>query len=232
MDPRLPHLEYVFLDADDTLWENDYFYRKAEDEFVEYMSRWTSRAEAARLLAEKQEENIPTYGYGSKTYFFGMMDAASIIRPEGVDNRMYREIKGIIERLTTHEFVWIDGAEDVLKQLSAKYKVVIATKGELNEQYFKIRCSGVLDYVYAVEVMERKNESDYRNLARKIGVAPENFFMAGNAVRSDIIPVISMGGWAVHIPFRISWAHELMPLPDSPRVMERTDIRDLLDILL
>jgi len=232
MDPRLPHLEYIFLDADDTLWENDTFYRKAEDEFVEYMSKWTSREEAARLLAEKQEENIPTYGYGSKTYFFGMMDAAAIIIPGGVNNAVYREIKAIIERLTTHEFIWLDGAEDVLKTLCKKYKVVIATKGELNEQYFKIRCSGILDYVYAVEVMERKSESDYRNLAHKIGVAPQDFFMVGNAVRSDIIPVIAMGGWAVHIPFKISWAHELMPLPDSPRVLERTDIRDLLEILL
>lgn len=232
MDSRFTHLTHIFLDADDTLWENDIYFRIAEKEFVDMMSRYVSREEAARLLTEHQENNIPVFGYGSKTYLQGMLDAAAVICPDDFGPQMYREIKDIIVRLATHKFDFLEGAEQTVIDLSKRYKVVIATKGELSEQMRKYEISGLSRYVEAIEVMEKKSVEDYRNLARKMGIAPENFFMVGNAVRSDIAPVIAMGGWAVHIPYKITWAHEMMDLPDSPRVLERKNITDLKEILL
>ena len=232
MDPRFAHLTHVFLDADDTLWENDIYFRKAEAEFVEYMTEYTDRDTASELLARKQEDNIPIYGYGSKTYLLGMLDAAAAICPDAFGPQMYMDIKDIITRLTTHKFEWLEGAEQTVRLLARRYKVVIATKGELSEQLRKFHQSGLEDCVEAIEVMERKSVSDYRNLATKLGVAPENFFMVGNAVRSDIAPVIALGGWAVHIPYAITWVHEVMDIPDSPRVIELTHISQIQSLLL
>ena len=232
MDPRFSHLTHIFLDADDTLWENDIYFRKAEEEFAEYMSVYTSDEEARRLLAEKQEDNIPTYGYGSKTYLLGMLDAAAVIAPEQFGPQMYRDIKAIITRLATHRFDWLDAAEQTVRLLARRYKIVIATKGELSEQMRKFRLSGIDSCVTAIEVMEKKSEDDYRNLAVKMGIEPENFLMVGNAVRSDIAPVVAMGGWAVHIPYAVTWVHEIMDMPDSDRVIELTHISQLQDLLL
>lgn len=232
MDPRFSHLTHIFLDADDTLWENDIYFRKAEDEFVQYMCRWTSEDNARILLAQKQEDNIPVFGYGSKTYLQGMLDAAAVIAPESFGPEMYHTIKDIIIRLATHRFDWLPGAEETVRLLAERYRIVIATKGELCEQMRKWRMSGLQDCVSAIEVMEKKSEEDYRNLAVKIGVEPENFLMVGNAVRSDIAPVIAMGGWAVHIPYKVTWVHEMMEMPVSDRVIELACITGLQKLLL
>lgn len=232
MDQRFTGLTHVFLDADDTLWENDVYFRKAEAEFVDYMSTYADASMVATILAEKQEENITIFGYGSKTYMLGMLDAARVLAQSDFDERMYADIKDIIVRLATHPFEWLDGAEETVRALARRYKVVIATKGELCEQMRKFNVSGLGGCVTAIEVMERKSESDYRNLAVKMGIAPENFLMVGNAVRSDIAPVIAMGGWAVHIPFSITWVHEVMDLPQSEKVFSLTHISQLKDLLL
>lgn len=234
MDQRFADLTHVFLDADDTLWENDVFFRRAEDEFVQYMVRTADADEALarEMLAAKQEENIPIFGYGSKTYLLGMLDAAQTLAPESFDGRMYYDIKDIITRLTTHDFEWLEGAQQTVRMLATRYKVVIATKGDLGEQNRKFQQSGLADCVTAVEVMEKKSEADYRNLAAKMGVPTDRFLMVGNAVRSDIAPVIAIGGWAIHIPFRITWAHEMMPLPISDRVLTLTHINQLREVLL
>lgn len=232
MDPRFSHLTHIFLDADDTLWENDIYFRKAEDEFAQYMSVYTPEDEARIMLARKQEDNIPTFGYGSKTYLLGMLDAAAVLAPEHFGPQMYSDIKAIITRLATHRFDWLANAEETVRLLARRYRIVIATKGELSEQMRKYRLSGISDCVTAIEVMEKKSEEDYRNLAVKMGIEPENFLMVGNAVRSDIAPVIAMGGWAVHIPYAVTWVHEIMEMPDSDRVIELIEISQLRNLLL
>ena len=142
------------------------------------------------------------------------------------------DIKQIIGRIVNHPFDFLPGAEAVVRELSRHFKVIIATKGELSEQMRKYHQSGLEDCVRAIEVMETKSEKDYRNLAVKVGVKPENFFMVGNAVRSDVAPVIAMGGWAVHVPYKVTWAHEMMDLPSSDRVFSAKRLEEVLDIVL
>lgn len=232
MDPRLKNITHVFLDADDTLWENDIYYRKAEAEFLELMSPYVRGEECAKILSYHQELNIKVFGYGSKTYLLGMLDAAAQIVPQEFQPQMYRQIKEIIVRLEQHPFDFLEGAEETVRALAKKYKVIIATKGELSEQMRKWRISKLEDCVSAIEVMEKKSVKDYLNLAAKIGIDPKDFFMVGNAVRSDVAPVIEMGGWAVHVPYKITWAHEMMDIPHSDRVFEIKHISELLDILM
>lgn len=232
MDQRLSHITHVFLDADDTLWENDIYYRKAEAEFLELMKPFLSEEETRKILSYHQELNIKIFGYGSKTYLLGMLDAAGQIVPRRFSPGLYARIKQIIVRLEQHRFDFLEGAEETVRALAEKYTVVIATKGELSEQMRKWRISKLSDCVSAIEVMEKKSVDDYRNLCAKMGIAPENFFMVGNAVRSDVAPVIEMGGWAVHVPYKITWAHEVMDLPHSKKVFEIKHISELRDLLL
>lgn len=232
MDKRFSHLTHVFLDADDTLWENDIYFRIAEDEFAQHMSKFVSDSYARERLAFHQEANIPVYGYGAKTYLLGMMDAAAELCPGEFTPGMYHHIKGIIERLATHRFDFLEEAEQVVKDLAGRYKVVIATKGEMTEQIRKYHLSGLDLHVNAIEVMNTKSESDYRNLAIKMGVEPQNFLMVGNSVRSDIAPVVAMGGWGIHIPYKVTWVHEMMDMPESDHIIELKHISELRDILL
>lgn len=232
MDDRLRHITHVFLDADDTLWENEIYFRRTEEEFSAYMSRYADKKLIAKTLAEKQEENIPVFGYGSKTYMIGMLDTARTLCPERFGPAMYEDIKEMITRLTTHPFRFIDGAEDTVMALSGRYKLVIATKGEMSEQLRKYHLSGLDRVVTAIEVMERKSPEDYLNMCIKMNIAPENMLMVGNAVRSDIAPVIKIGGWGIYVPHSTTWIHEIMPLPDSPRVLQIQGIRQVMDILL
>lgn len=223
---------YVFFDADDTLWENESYFREAEHRFALLLSDYAPEKDIVEMLMQKQEENIPVYGYGSKTYLIGMLDAATELCGEDFSSRIYHKTKQIIHDLAYHEFHLIDGIEDVLKALRRKYTLAIATKGDLPEQMNKYRESGLQKYFHHIEVMEKKSEEDYLAMAAKLDIRPEDIVMVGNSVKSDIVPVINIGGIAIHVPHEVTWAHEMMDIPDSERVIEVKNIREIVKIML
>lgn len=223
---------YVFFDADDTLWENESYFREAERRFALLLSPYAPEADITGMLAQKQEENIPIFGYGSKTYLIGMLDAAAELCGDRADTRLYYNIKEIIRNLAYHEFHLIDGIGEVLKALCGKYRLAVATKGDLLEQMTKYRESGLDRYFHHIEVMERKSEEDYLRMAAKLDLRPEEVLMVGNSVKSDIVPVINIGGTAIHVPHKVTWVHEIMDIPDSERVIEVKNIKEILNFLL
>lgn len=223
---------YVFFDADDTLWENESYFREAEHRFALLLSDYAPEKEIVDMLMQKQEENITVYGYGSKTYLIGMLDAATELCGEDFSSRIYLRTKQIIHDLAYHEFHLIDGIEDVLKALRKKYSLAVATKGDLPEQMNKYRESGLQKYFHHIEVMEKKSEEDYLAMAAKLDIRPQDMVMVGNSVKSDIAPVINIGGVAIHVPHEVTWAHEMMDIPDSERVIEVKNIREIVKILL
>lgn len=223
---------YVFFDADDTLWENESYFREAEHRFALLLSDYAPEKDIVDMLMQKQEENIPVYGYGSKTYLIGMLDAATELCGEDFSSRIYLKTKQIIHDLAYHEFHLIDGIEDVLKALRRKYRLAVATKGDLPEQMNKYRESGLQKYFHHIEVMEKKSEEDYLAMAAKLDIRPQDMVMVGNSVKSDIAPVINIGGAAIHVPHEVTWAHEMMDIPDSERVIEVKNIREIVKILL
>lgn len=223
---------YVFFDADDTLWENESYFREAEHRFALLLSDYAPEKDIVDMLMQKQEENIPVYGYGSKTYLIGMLDAATELCGEDFSSRIYLKTKQIIHDLAYHEFHLIDGIEDVLRALRKKYRLAVATKGDLPEQMNKYRESGLQKYFHHIEVMEKKSEEDYLAMAAKLDIRPQDMVMVGNSVKSDIAPVINIGGVAIHVPHEVTWAHEMMDIPDSERVIEVKNIREIVEILL
>ena len=223
---------YIFFDADDTLWENERYFRAAEEKFVALLSGYASKEAVQETLCRKQEENIPLFGYGSKTYMTGMTDAALELCGGTLTEGIYYGIKKIITDLAFHELQIIKDVEDVLKALQGRYILVAATKGDLTEQMGKFRKSGLAGYFHHCEVMENKDEKNYLELAAKHDIRPEELLMIGNSVKSDIAPVVNLGGWAIHVPHEVVWVHEMMDMPESDRIIEIRTIKEILDYLL
>ena len=223
---------HIFFDADDTLWENEQFFRDAEAQFAELLSGYTSPEGVQELLWHKQEENIPLFGYGSKTYMIGMTDAAVELCGGHLPDRIYYGVKKIITDLAFHEFRLLDGVEETLKALQGHYTMIVATKGDLTEQLNKYRLSGLDRYFHHCEVMENKDERNYLELAAKLDLAPEQILMIGNSVKSDIAPVVNIGGTAIHTPHDVVWVHEIMDMPQSDRIIEVQSIREVVSLLL
>ena len=223
---------HIFFDADDTLWENEQFFRDAEVQFAELLKDYTSPEGVQEMLWRKQEDNIPLFGYGSKTYMIGMTDAAVELCGGHLPDKIYYGVKKIITDLAFHEFEIIDGVEDTLKALQGHYTLIVATKGDLTEQLNKYRLSGLDKYFHHCEVMENKDERNYLELAAKLDLAPEQILMVGNSVKSDIAPVINIGGTAIHTPHDVVWVHEMMDMPESDRIIEVQSIQDVVSLLL
>lgn len=226
------NFRYIFFDADDTLWQNEEYFREAEYRFAELLSAYGSKEDLINILTEKQEDNIPPFGYGSKTFMISMLDAAAEICGNGFDTGIYHGIKKIITDLAYHEFNLLDGVQETLEALSGKYILAVATKGDLVEQRTKYKESGLDRFFHHIEVLPNKSKEDYLEMARKLEIRPDEILMVGNAIKSDIAPVIAIGGTAIHIPYEVTWVHEIMEMPESDRIFEIKSIKDLPGLLL
>ena len=222
----------IFFDADDTLWENEQYFRNAEAKFTELLADYTSPEGVQQMLWEKQEDNIPLFGYGSKTYMIGMTDAALELCGGSLPEHIYYGVKDIITSLAFHELQIIDGVQETLEALSGHYKMIVATKGDVTEQMAKFRKSGLDRFFHHCEVMENKDEKNYIELAAKHDIDPERLLMIGNSVKSDIAPVVNIGGTAIHTPHEIVWVHEMMDMPESDRIHIVQNVREIVQILL
>ena len=223
---------YIFFDADDTLWENERYFREAEEKFIELLADYTTPEGVQQMLWEKQEDNIPLFGYGSKTYLIGMTDAALELCGGHMPDHIYYGIKEIITELAFHELEMIDGVVETLEALQGRYKLIVATKGDLTEQMAKFRKSGLDRYFHHCEVMENKDEKNYLELCAKHDLDPSELLMIGNSVKSDIAPVVNIGGVAINTPHEITWVHEMMDMPESDRIIVVEKITDVLNFLV
>ena len=222
----------IFFDADDTLWENELFFREAEAQFIRLLEDYTTPEGVQHMLWQKQEDNIPLFGYGSKTYMIGMTDAALDLCGGHLPEHIYYGVKKIVTDLAFHEFRLIDGVIETLEALQDSYNLVVATKGDVTEQMFKYRRSGLDRYFHHCEVMENKDEKNYLELAAKHDLEPDQILMIGNSVKSDIAPVVNNGGWAIHTPHEVVWVHEMMDMPKSDRIIEVNNIKEVVKYLL
>ena len=222
---------HIFFDADDTLWENEQFFRDAEAQFTELLAEYTTPEGVQEMLWQKQEDNIPLFGYGSKTYMIGMTDAAIELCGGHLPDKIYHGVKKIITDLAYHDFEIIEGVEETLKALHGHYTMIVATKGDLTEQMNKYRLSGLGKYFHHCEVMENKDEQNYMELLSKHDLEPSQLLMIGNSVKSDIAPVVNIGGVAIHTPHEITWVHEMLDMPESDRIIEVSEIKEILNYL-
>lgn len=206
-------IKAIAFDADDTLWVNETLFRDAEAAFCVLMKDFLSEEQCNAMLFEMEMKNLPLYGYGIKPFTLSLIEAAIQFSdgkvPMGVIETLIANGKKMLEAPVE----LIDGMEQTLAQLSKKYRLVMATKGDLLDQERKLIKSGLEPYFHHIEIVSDKTEKHYQKLVGHLDVKPEEFLMVGNSVKSDILPVLAIGGHGFHIPFHTTWAHETVKGP-------------------
>lgn len=218
-------VKYIAFDADDTLWVNEPYFRKAEEEYCAVLERFAGREEIIDTLYGIEMKNLAPYGYGAKAFTLSLMETAILFSNRRASNETLTpgteavapltpsEMQRIIEIGTSLINVPIEilpGVEEVLKELSGsgKYTLVVATKGDLLDQQRKLDRSGLGKYFHHIEVMSNKDEAAFSRLLGHLGCRNDEFLMIGNSMKSDILPVLNIGGKAIYIPFHSTWEHE------------------------
>ena len=232
MPENLDQIECIAFDADDTLWINETFFREAEEQFCDLLADFAPREQAMKQLNDMQLSNIAIYGYGIKAFALSMIEAASKISDGQVSTATIDKIVGIGKEMLHKPVELLPDVESVLQQLSGKFRLLVATKGDLLDQERKLGKSGLEKQFQHFEVLSNKTSDHYQKLTRRLSIDPAKFLMVGNSVKSDILPVLEIGGYAVHIPFHTTWSHEFAEQPtDHPRFVALNGIGELPPLL-
>lgn len=203
-------IKVIAFDADDTLWVNEPYFREAENRFCELFENYLPQHTSARELLKTEIDNLPLYGYGIKGFMLSMIETAMRISDKTIPLHVIEKIIDEGKALLQKPIEMIEGVEDVLKELKGKYRLVMATKGDLLDQERKLKKSGLEHYFHHIEIMSDKREDDFKKLIRHLDIKPEEFLMIGNSLKSDILPVLNIGGHAIHVPFHTTWVHEVV----------------------
>lgn len=198
----------IAFDADDTLWINETYFDETEKKFCGLMEDYLSHQGLSQELFKIEIDNLKIYGYGIKAYILSMIEAAMKISNNTISIEVVEKIIQYGKELLEKPIVLLDGVEETLESLHGKYKLVVATKGDLLDQRRKLHDSGLGHYFHHIEVMSDKQEKDYTDLIKRLDIEPSEFFMIGNSLKSDVLPVLAIGGHAAHIPFLTTWAYE------------------------
>ncbi|GMQ31654.1 HAD family hydrolase [Algoriphagus confluentis] len=201
-------IQVIAFDADDTLWVNEPFFREAEEKFASLLEDFMPQHAIMKELYRTEIENLKLYGYGIKGFMLSMIETALRISDHKVPITLIDKIIRIGQDMLEKPVDLLPGVEKVLKALNGDYRIVMATKGDLVDQERKLKKSGLEKHFHHIEIMSEKRVSDYEKLIRHLDIQPSEFLMLGNSLKSDILPVLELGGYGIHIPFHITWLHE------------------------
>lgn len=201
-------LKLVAFDADDTLWHNERLYTDVEARFHELLSRHTDPEIIEQRLHDTEASNLGHYGYGVKSFTLSMIETAIELTDGSVTGREIEEIVQMGREMLLAPVDLLEGVREVVENLTARYTLMVLTKGDLLDQESKVARSGLGEFFSHVAVVSRKDRATYERLLAGHGVAAPEFVMIGNSLRSDVIPVAEMGAHAVHVPYETTWEHE------------------------
>ena len=203
----------IGFDGDDTLWHNETIFSMTQARFRELLLRHAPEADVdARLLATERR-NLAAFGYGIKGFMLSMVETAIDVTEGRIPARDISTILDFGRAMLLHPVELLDGARPTLEALAERYELMLVTKGDLFDQESKIARSGLAPLFSRVEILSEKDEASYRRLLARHGVAPEEFVMVGNSMRSDVLPPVALGARAVHIPYHVTWALEHADAP-------------------
>ena len=215
------------LDADDTLWHNETFYQSTRQRFNELLAGFVDAKRLEEEIEATERRNLGLYGYGAKGFTLSMMETALQVSNGKVSGHALGEILAIGRELMNHPVEPLPGVHEALEVLSAEYKLVLITKGDLFHQESKVAASGVAELFENVEIVAEKDPATYSRVITRMGGTPVTFCMVGNSVRSDIAPVLELGGAGVHVPYHVTWALEDAEVEEShPRLARIAGIRE------
>lgn len=233
MEIDYQHIKVIGFDADDTLWVNETYFREAEIEFCELMKAYETPNKTDQELFKMEMKNLPLYGYGVKAFALSMVEMALEISNYHVSQKTIQSILNIGKNMLEKPVELLDGVEEVLKTLSKKYRLILATKGDLLDQERKLEKSGLTDYFHHIEVMSDKQDANYSKLLNHLDIKSSEFLMIGNSLKSDILPLVNLKAHAIHVPFHTTWAHEQVTENETNGKSYKTvsSLRDVLNFL-
>ena len=206
-----PMLQLIGFDGDDTLWHSEGYYQAANTEFTAILGRYVDLGDGdvqdAMLATERR--NLRLFGYGAKGMTQSMVETAIAMTDAHIEARDIHRIVELGKTVLEHPVELLPGIRAAVEAVAAQHRIVLITKGDLFHQEQKVARSGLADLFHRIEIVSEKNEATYRRVLDEFELAPAQFAMVGNSLRSDVEPVLAIGGWGVHMPYHVTWAHEL-----------------------
>ena len=229
----MARIQWVGFDGDDTLWKSEDYYRQAEADFEAILGAYVDLADAGthQHLLDVERRNLKIFGYGVKGMTLSMLETAIQVTDERISARDLHRVIEIGRATLQHPVDLLPGIREAVERIAADHEIVLITKGDLFHQEAKIAQSGLTDLFHRIEVVSEKDEATYARVLRELDVAPSHFAMVGNSLRSDIEPVLTLGGWGIHMPYHVTWALETEHgvAADAPKLQVVQNAGELVD---
>ncbi len=205
--------DVIAFDADDTLWHSEILYAAAQEEYRRLLAPYAEAETIDRVLHQTEMRNLSIYGYGIKGFALSMIEAALELSRHQITGGEVQQVLDLAKQMLSTDVELLEGVAEVVAQLARAYPLMLITKGDLVHQEAKIEGSGLKPYFRSIEIVADKTPQSYAALLARHHVEPSRFLMIGNSLRSDVLPVLAIGGQAVHVPYAITWAHEHVDVP-------------------
>lgn len=226
-------LKVIAFDADDTLWVNEPYFQATEKKFCTLLEDYLPAHSISKALYQVEMQNLSLYGFGVKSFLLSMIEAAIQISDKHISLDVIEKIIAEGKAMLEQPIELLDGIVEVLDTLKGRYRFVVATKGDLLDQERKLKKSGIEHYFHHIEIMSDKQELDYLKLIRHLDIVPDEFLMIGNSLKSDVLPVLDIGGHAIHVPYHTTWEHEKVETEiDHPKFRQVEHIAEVLKYIL
>lgn len=225
-------ISVIAFDADDTLWVNEPYFQEVEQKFCALLEDYLPAHAVSKELYAVEMQNLPLYGYGIKAFMLSMIETVLKVTNNTANPEILHKAIQYGQEMLNKPIELLDGVEETLRTLKGKYKLVVATKGDLLDQERKLKKSGLEHYFHHIEIMSDKKESDYLKLLRHLDCRPDEFLMIGNSLKSDVLPVLAIGGHGAHVPYHTTWEHEkIAHTIEHPDFYEMGNIADITSYL-
>lgn len=222
----------IAFDADDTLWHNEPYFDEAQERFCELFQDYASSQEILGLILNHQVKNLPLYGFGIKAFTLSMIETALQLTNNTISGQGIEKILTIGKDLLQKPVELMPNVEAVLQELKGKYKLIVATKGDLKDQHRKLHDSGIGHYFHHIEVLSDKTELDYTKMLGRLDIQAADFLMIGNSLKSDVLPILNIGGYGIHVPYHTTWEYEKIDFKiEHENFLALTDIAEILKVL-
>ena len=228
----MKHIKTIAFDADDTLWHNEPYFDEAQERFCELFQDYASSQEILGLILNHQVKNLPLYGFGIKAFTLSMIETALQLTNNTISGKGIEKILTIGKDLLQKPVELMPNVEAVLQELKGKYKLIVATKGDLKDQHRKLHDSGIGHYFHHIEVLSDKTELDYTKMLGRLDIQASDFLMIGNSLKSDVLPILNIGGYGIHVPYHTTWEYEKIDFKiEHDNFLALTDIAEILKVL-
>lgn len=226
----MQNIKVIAFDADDTLWVNEPYFQEIEKKFCELLEDFLPHHSVAKELFKVEMDNLELYGYGAKAFVLSMVETVLKVSSNTAPIHLVEKVIGFGKELINKPIELLEDVEGVLKKLKPHYRLVVATKGDLLDQERKLMKSGLEQYFHHIEIMSDKQVKDYHKLIKHLDIQPNEFMMIGNSLKSDVMPVLELGGVGVHVPYHTTWAHEVVDVKiENPNFYQISRLGEILN---